>query len=109
MKKIYLNEIISKQIEDYCKMNDIKDIKGFACRCASQGFAIVKFGMSPSDNMERQSKGIKDIKEENPVINRAIDKPSEKADKSHIEPLEVEKKVKVRKIPVIKKSKEKND
>ena len=43
-------------------MNEIEDINAFANRCVAQGFAIVKFGVSPKDNFERENNGIKDIK-----------------------------------------------
>ena len=62
MGRLYVNQTLEKQIRQYCEMNEIEDINAFANRCVAQGFAIVKFGVSPKDNFERENNGIKDIK-----------------------------------------------
>ena len=65
MGRLYVNQTLEKQLRQYCELNEIEDINAFANRCLSQGFNIIKFGTSPKDNVERESKGIKDIKKNN--------------------------------------------
>lgn len=62
MTRLYINPTLEKSIRSYCEFNGIEDINAFANRCAMQGFNIVKFGMSPKDNIDRENNGIKDIK-----------------------------------------------
>ena len=62
MARLYINPTLEKAIRSYCELNEIDDINAFANRCASQGFNIIKFGISPKDNIERENNGIKDIK-----------------------------------------------
>ena len=50
------------EIKEYCKTNGIKDHRAFAIRCLEQGFSIVKYGVSPIDNIKREENGIKDNK-----------------------------------------------
>ena len=115
MSRLYVNQTLEKQIRQYCELNEIEDINAFANRCLSQGFNIVKFGMSPSDNKERENKGIKDFKknesrkkEESPRENKGEQKKdSGKGLEEHKEeskPVEERKQaVTVRKIQIIKK------
>lgn len=70
MGRLYVNQTLEKQLRQYCELNEIEDINAFANRCLSQGFNIIKFGTSPKDNVERESKGIKDIKKNNKLTNR---------------------------------------
>jgi hypothetical protein len=65
MERLYLKPSLCKAITEYCEINNITDINAFANRCAMQGFNIAKYGLSPSDNIERENKGIKDFKNEN--------------------------------------------
>ena len=83
MARLYINPTLEKAIRSYCELNDIDDINAFANRCALQGFNIIKFGVSPKDNIERENNGIKDIKKN---ATRAPTKP-----------------ITVRKIQIIKK------
>ena len=69
MGRLYVNQTLEKQLRQYCELNEIEDINAFANRCLSQGFNIIKFGISPKDNVERESKGIKDIKKNNKLTN----------------------------------------
>lgn len=122
MERLYLKPTLCKAIEEYCKMNGIEDTNAFANRCATQGFNIVKFGLSPKDNIERENKGIKDIKNEKsrkkkePVTKdegkqeeeRTIGLDGNRTSEENSKPIEKEKDVIVRKIAVIKKNK-KND
>jgi hypothetical protein len=64
MSRLYINPTIEKQIISYCKLNNINDVNAFANRCALQGLNIVKYGTSPSNNMKRESEGIKDVNKE---------------------------------------------
>jgi hypothetical protein len=50
------------EIKEYCKTNGIRDHKAFCVRCIEQGFSIVKYGVSPMDNINRENDGIKDNK-----------------------------------------------
>ena len=123
MERLYLKAALCKAIEEYCKLNNIEDINAFANRCATQGFNIVKFGLSPKDNIERENNGIKDIKNErNPKKKkelvtkdegeqeeeRPIGLDGSRTSEENSKPIEKEKDVIVRKIAVIKKNK-KND
>ena len=62
MARLYINPTLEKSIRSYCEFNGIEDVNAFANRCAMQGFNIVKFGVSPKDNIDRENNGIKDIK-----------------------------------------------
>ena len=62
MARLYINPTLEKSIRSYCELNGIEDVNAFANRCAMQGFNIVKFGVSPKDNIDRENNGIKDIK-----------------------------------------------
>ena len=70
MGRLYVNQTLEKQLRQYCELNEIEDINAFANRCLSQGFNIIKFGISPKDNVERESKGIKDIRKNNNLTNK---------------------------------------
>ena len=61
MARLYINPTLEKSIRSYCEFNGIEDINAFANRCAMQGFNIVKFGVSPKDNIDRENNGIKHI------------------------------------------------
>ena len=61
MARLYINPTLEKSIKSYCELNGIEDINAFANRCAMQGFNIVKFGVSPKDNIDRENNGVKDI------------------------------------------------
>ena len=58
-------EKILKDIRLYCSANGIEDVDSFAARCLAQGFNIVRYGVSPMDNIERQMNGTKDLRKEN--------------------------------------------
>ena len=64
MDRLYLKPSLCKAIAEYCGLNNIEDINAFANRCATQGFNILKYGMSPGDNINRENNGIKDFKDE---------------------------------------------
>jgi len=114
MSRLYVNQTLERQIRKYCEMNDIEDVNAFANRCLSQGFSIVKFGTSPKDNVERENKGIKDVKKASETKNKKSLQASNKEEEVLIvddgvkeereEVKEVKTPVKVRKIQVIKKS-----
>lgn len=116
MDRLYLKPSLCKAIAEYCEVNGIEDINAFANRCAMQGFNIAKYGLSPGDNIERENNGIKDFKNEN----RKRKDTSSKAKREQLQeeagadnkaceeetsrPVEeVESKVTVRKIPIIRK------
>jgi hypothetical protein len=64
MERLYLKPSLCKAIAEYCEVNGIEDINAFANRCATQGLSIIKYGVSPGDNIDRENKGIKDFKNE---------------------------------------------
>ena len=112
MARLYVNQTLEKQIRQYCEINEIEDINAFANRCLSQGFSIIKYGVSPSDNKEREENGIKDFKKKR--IEKADGKNQEESaaqersdreDKEESKPTEEKKEsaVTVRKIQIIKK------
>ena len=116
MGRLYVNTTLEKSIRSYCNLNGIEDINAFANRCAMQGFNIIKFGMSPKDNIERENNGIKDI-EKNAARKEKEDTPrqdvgeqteqkqtSSQTDEKEVKPTEERKEnVTVRKIRIIKK------
>ena len=114
MARLYINPTLERQIRQYCQLNDIEDVNAFANRCANQGFNIIKFGTSPKDNFERETKGIKDIKKTNgkkETHNETVERqPSVKreesttSEKEESKPTEERKEgVTIRKIQIIKK------
>lgn len=118
MDRLYLKPSLCKAIAEYCEANGIEDINAFANRCAMQGFNIAKYGLSPGDNIERENNGIKDFKNEtrkrkNPSTEakgRKLQEEAKADDSENKEEVrkpdkEVEAKVTVRKIPIIKKDK----
>ena len=125
MDRLYLKPTLCRAIQEYCELNGIDDINNFANRCATQGFNIVKYGLSPADNIKRENNGIKDLKNESrkkgkeqPGVSREEKRSEEKEDTGTIvqgkeESSEenkskldtgVTKPVTVRKIRVIKKN-----
>ena len=113
MDDFVLDKTLEKQIKEYCEMNGINDINGFIVRCLKQGFNIIRYGVSPMDNIVRQNKGINDFKDEEKTDDtRGKDsgkqeepkveehKPSEEKE---VKPIKEKKPVRVRKIQVIKK------
>jgi len=116
MGRLYINTTLEKSIRSYCDLNGIEDINAFANRCATQGFSIIKFGMSPKDNIERENNGIKDIKK-NAARKEKEDAPRQdvgeqteqkqtrrQTNEKEVKPTEERKEnVTVRKIRIIKK------
>lgn len=122
MERLYLKPSLCKAIAEYCEANMIEDINAFANRCATQGFNIVKYGLSPGDNIDRENNGIKDFKNEkgrkkkdsSPVVQReeetskirTSDAETSRAGEEESKPTEEAKNsVTVRKIRIIKKDK----
>lgn len=119
MGRLYINPTIEKSIRQWCEVNDIEDVNAFANRCASQGLAILKYGTSPKDNINREINGIKDIKKNEKLkkqdfgSNKEREQVKEQENESRngieeesIKPKEETKpSVSVRKIRIIKKDK----
>lgn len=116
MARLYINSTLEKSIRSYCEFNGIEDINAFANRCAMQGFNIVKFGVSPKDNINRENNGVKDIKKnasstkkkEPPREDKREQKEQETVGREELkeesQPIEEKKEnVTVRKIRIIKK------
>lgn len=116
MARLYINPTLEKSIRFYCELNGIEDINAFANRCAMQGFNIVKFGVSPKDNIDRENNGVKDInknasnakKEESHREDKGEQKEQESVgreeSKEESKPTEERKEnITVRKIRIIKK------
>ena len=114
MGRLYINPTLERQIRQYCQLNEIEDVNAFANRCATQGFSIIKFGTSPKDNAERETKGIKDIKKTNgkkEAHNEAVEgqttfkgEEPTTSEKEKSKPTEERKEgITVRKIQIIKK------
>ena len=77
MDRLYLKPSLCKAIAEYCEANNIDDVNAFANRCATQGFNIVKYGLSPGDNIERENNGIKDFKNEKGTRKKKEQQPKE--------------------------------
>jgi len=111
---IYIKDKLEKEIKKYCKINNIEDVDDFVNKCAYQGFMIIKFGTSPSDNIIRENNGIKEFNEnDKKLIGKKIAREDRKEEpkreeirskEEESEPREEKKEnVKVRKIRVINK------
>ncbi len=121
---IQVNNSLERAITVYCKANGIDDIDTFANNCMRQGFNIVKYGISPKDNIEREDKGIVDVNTFNsyePTREEKIEREHEESSELCGEQMlgrqegnkrraiedtqvkEVKKAVRVRKVKVIKK------
>ena len=115
MERLYLKPSLCKAIAEYCEANGIDDVNAFANRCATQGFNIAKYGLSPGDNIERENNGIKDFKKnehrrktETRRENPQVENEKEEDDSAHKEEVEStneksENNITVRKIQIIKK------
>ena len=77
MDRLYLKPSLCKAIAEYCEANNIDDVNAFANRCATQGFNIAKYGLSPGDNIERENNGIKDFKNEKGTRKKKEQQPKE--------------------------------
>lgn len=53
---------LEKDVNEFCKLNNITDIDKFILTCFRNGYNIVKYGISPKDNFESQNKPL-EIKE----------------------------------------------
>jgi predicted nucleic acid-binding Zn-ribbon protein len=58
---LIINQTLSKDIESYCKLNNIDDIDKFIIKCLRRGFDSEKFGLLNAD--EQPVKEIEVIKE----------------------------------------------
>lgn len=57
---------IYKEIEEYCVINGITNTEAFIEKCLQQGFNIIKFGLSPADNVRRERDGIINFEDNSP-------------------------------------------
>lgn len=118
MSRLYINPTLENNIRKYCELNEIEDVNAFANRCAMQGFNILRYGISPKDNITREINGIKDISKdelkkkkqepqrtEDVKLERTEVEEKRDSDKEEkVEPTEERKtNVTVRRIKVIKK------
>ena len=69
MSRLYINPTVQRMIESYCADNGISDLNAFANRCALNGLNILKYGTSPSDNLDRERKGVSDYEKKKMVKN----------------------------------------
>ena len=53
-----LDEVLIKQIEEFCRLNHIQDVDKVINRCLRDGFNILKYGLTPNDN-KRIEMGLK--------------------------------------------------
>lgn len=83
--QLRLDDKLEKEITDYCSLNNIEDIRDFSLRCLKQGLNILKFGVSPLDNKEREAHGIKDFTD-----TKAHEKPKKKASTKSVAESKVE-------------------
>lgn len=54
--EIILKEDLSNDILSFCKANSIDDVENFALACLLKGYNIVKYGLSPMDNVNKENK-----------------------------------------------------
>ena len=55
--------LIEKEINEYCKLNNINDIEGFITQCILKGFNTFRYGVSPSDNIKKENEEIESSKD----------------------------------------------
>ena len=88
--------LVRKEIEEYCKLNGIKDRKGFIEYLLKKGFFIEKYGLSPngadSKSKFTENEGMQEVSEGEENIN---DSNVEGELKSEIKPKSTPKKVKI--------------
>lgn len=103
---------INEDIKKYCEMNNISDIDAFTLKCLIQGFNIIKYGLSPVDNIKKQNKisikdgKINDIKREEKIEQekQTISNDSSIKEKEIVKPIEETKtNVIKRKIKIVKR------
>ena len=87
MDRLYLKPSLCKAIAEYCEANNIDDVNAFANRCATQGFNIAKYGLSPGDNIERENNGIKDFKNEKGTRKKKDPSPKEEGKQEEGHPI----------------------
>lgn len=97
---ITLPRILEKDVIEFCNMNNITDINDFIVKCFRNGYNIVKFGLSPKDNFQKQNKPLEveviydkeesdtkgreekpPIKGESETVKRSQEKSSEREEK----------------------------
>lgn len=113
--KLYIKQELEQKIRKYCEINNISQVNDFANRCAQKGFNILLYGMSPSDNINRENNGIKQF-DKNERIKEQISKREDKGEqeqkeqyrekrsiKEESEPIKEGEKVIRRSIKIIKK------
>lgn len=66
MKKI---DDILAEIREYCNLNEIDDFEGVVYKCISDGFNILRFGLSPKDNFMREKGIVKQPPVQEEIIN----------------------------------------
>lgn len=52
---------LDNEIMEYCNLNGIDNIEAFYYKCLLDGFNIVRYGMSPSDNIKKQNSVSDDV------------------------------------------------
>ena len=60
---------LEKEINEYCRLNSIDNVEQFITRCLMSGFNIVRYGVSPGDNIKRE-KGVSDEPEKEDSVEK---------------------------------------
>ena len=89
---------LEKDIIQFCQINEIKDVNEFLVSCLVKGYNILKYGLSPKDNFEKENKPLemeeitKKRRGRPPKQKEEDSKPTEKTEE---EPIKVKKKIRI--------------
>lgn len=89
---LIINQTLSKDIESYCKLNNIEDIDKFMIKCLKRGFDSEKFGLLNAD--EQPVREIEVIKEVEVIKEIPVEKVVTKYKKDDKKIKELEEKIK---------------
>ena len=91
---------LEKDIKDFAKLNEIKDINDFIIVCLRDGFNIAKYGYSPIDNFKKENKPFKNedyVEEKIEPKRKGASTKVERVEEAPIERAEQQKEVKPKK------------
>ena len=91
---------LEKEIKDFAKLNEVKDINDFIIVCLHDGFNIARFGYSPIDNFKKENKPFKNedyVEEKIEQKRKGASTKVESVEETPIERTEQQKEVKPKK------------
>lgn len=100
-----INKKLLKDIEEYCKFNNIEDIEKEVNNILRVGFNVIRFGTKPFDNTPPKIEEIK--KEEEAIVKKKVGRKKKIEETQVIEPIlesetKTEEPIQVKKVRIIK-------